>query len=415
MESVVKLNFFSYTLTMKCFNSAKKIVQTLQNSGFIAYFAGGWVRDYLLGKDPYDIDIATTATPDEIMNLFPKTIPVGINFSILIVVQDDEQHEVATFRAEEEHLDGRRPSKILHVSPEEDAKRRDFTINGMFYDPLTDTVYDYVGGKDDLKKGIIRAVGNPHIRFKEDRLRMIRACRYSARFFFPIEENTFQAILSHASELFPAVAIERVYDEFNKMTKDPHLFDALLLMHKCNLLEVIFKNLPLISYEKLYKKLHNLPKFPKNTYPSLYMYELFEKLSLEQKLNLCLNFKVSKAEMNFTQELNKWDNSMEYTDYQLAKLYANPLADRHLEIASIYKNDSAFATFHKKKQHLLSSHVKRLQANTLLVTAADLIALGMEKGKGLGNALQKAEELCINHNCSSKEEVIALLNLLQNP
>jgi len=247
---------------MNYYNAAKKIVETLSSKGFIAYFAGGWVRDHLLGRNADDIDIATNATVDEIMALFPKTIPVGINFSILIVVQDGVHAEVATFRKESDYEDGRRPNRIIHCGPEEDAKRRDFTINGMFFDPLTEKIYDFVGGKIDLEKKIIRAIGDPHHRFFEDRLRMIRACRYSARFGFPIEEQTQKAIISHASELFPAVAIERVYDEFKKMVREHHLFDGLLLMHKFGLLNVIFKGLPLLSHEKLEKKLKGLPQFP---------------------------------------------------------------------------------------------------------------------------------------------------------
>ena len=395
---------------MKCFKSAKKIVETLQNRGFIAYFAGGWVRDHLLGKHADDIDIATTATPEELIKLFPKTIPVGILFSILIVVQDDEQYEVATFRAEQDYLDGRRPSKIQHVSAEEDAKRRDFTINGMFYDPVTGLIYDYVGGREDLKRGIIRAVGNPHIRFKEDRLRMIRACRYSARYSFPIEENTFEAILYHAGELFPAVAIERVYAEFKKMLTDPHLFKAFLLMHQCKLLEVIFQGRNILSYEKLSTKFLNPPPFPVGTYPTIYMYELFEPLSLEAKLEICYLFKVSKEEIKFTQELEKWKDSMGYSNYQLVKLYAEPLADKFLVIASIYQNDPLFETFHKQKQHFLAAHTLRMKNNSPLVTSADLIQLGIKSGPALGIALKQAEELCANYNCSLKEEVILLLN-----
>jgi poly(A) polymerase len=396
---------------MKRFNTAKKIVEVLQNSGFTTYFAGGWVRDHLLLKEADDIDIATTATPFEVMALFPKTISVGVQFSILIVVEEEMEFEVATFRSEEGYLDGRRPSKIQHVSPEEDAKRRDFTINSLFYDPIKEIIYDFVGGKQDLEKGIIRAVGDPFLRFKEDRLRMIRACRYSARFCFPIEESTFQAIVCEAHTLFPSVAIERVYDEFKKMTKDPHLFKALLLMHKCSLLKVIFPHLPLISYEELEQKIAFLPKFPKGTYPTIYLYELFNPLSLDQKLALCLYLKVSKNEMKFTEELEKWKQSNAFSDYELVHLYAHPYSLNCFELAIMYRCFPHFEAFHREKMGALSQHIQRLKENTPLITATDLMALGMEKGKELGLALKKALILTINHNCLTKKEVLALMNL----
>ncbi len=394
---------------MNCYKAAKKIVETLSSKGFIAYFAGGWVRDHLLGRKADDIDIATNATVDQVMALFPKTIPVGINFSILIVVQDGIHAEVATFRKESDYEDGRRPGRIIHCGPEEDAKRRDFTINGMFYDPLTEKIYDFVGGKIDLEKKIIRAIGDPNHRFFEDRLRMIRACRYSARFGFPIEEQTQKAIIVHAPEIFPAVAIERVYDEFKKMTREHHLFDGLLLMHKFGLLKVIFKDFPLLSHEKLEKKLKALPQFPDETYPTIFLYELFDNLSLEKKLKLCKYLKVSNKELQCTEELEKWKSSLSASNYDLVHLYAQSESKLCQKIAAIYLQDISFLAFHKKKQAELNAHIDRLIAKTPLITSKDLMDLGMEPGIELGKALKRAEEICINYNLSSKQEVLQLL------
>jgi poly(A) polymerase len=394
---------------MKCYTLAKKIVTTLHNAGFTAYFAGGWVRDHLLAKDADDIDIATTATPDEIMGLFPKTIPVGINFSILIVVEDGVHFEVATFREDDLYHDGRRPSKITHATAIEDAKRRDFTINGMFFDPLTDTLYDYVHGKKDLENGIIRAIGDPHQRFKEDRLRMIRACRYSARFSFTIEENTKNAILIHAKELFPAVAIERVYDEFKKMTKDPHLFDALILMHEFGLLSVIFKELTFLPITELKKRIANTKEFPLETYPTIYLYQLFKDLSLKEKIAICKYFKVSNSEIKFTEELEKWKNWDKLSDFELANLYAHPLCKKFETIACIYSEDKNCKIFHKNKQEYLRFHIDCIKNNSPIVTSQDLINIGIAKGKELGIKLKLAEQIAVNKNLLSKEEIIALL------
>ena len=394
---------------MKCYNAAKKIVETLQGAGFTAYFAGGWVRDHLLGKEADDIDIATDAVPEQVMELFPKTIPVGIHFSIIIVVQDEVHCEVATFREESGYHDGRRPKTVRHTTAEEDAKRRDFTINGMFFDPVTETVYDFVDGKKDLARKVIRAIGDPHLRFQEDRLRMIRACRYSARFSFPIEEETAIAILAHASELFPAVAIERVYDEFKKMTRDPHLFEALLLLHKYTLLGVIFQGFPLLSYEKLEEKLRTPLPFPEHTYPMVYLFELLEEISLEKKIEICTHFRVSNKELEFAKELHKWEHSTHMTEVELVELYSFEQSKECEQIASIHQKNTSFEEFHKSKRAKLFAHVERSKANTPLVSASDLIERGYAPGKELGALLKRAKTLAIELDLSTKEEVLERL------
>ena len=145
--------------------TATRIVKKLASAGHIAYFAGGWVRDFLMHRSSDDIDIATSASVEEVAKLFPKTIPVGIAFGIIIVVEEGHQFEVATFRTDEPTLDGRRPQGIKPATPKEDAQRRDFTINGLFYDPLTDTLYDYVGGKADIEKVSLKQLAIPMIDF----------------------------------------------------------------------------------------------------------------------------------------------------------------------------------------------------------------------------------------------------------
>src|SRR3990167_3399243 len=147
---------------------ARFIIETLAKAGFVAYYAGGWVRDLLLNHPSDDIDIATNAPPETIQALFPHTVPIGIAFGIVLVIIDGHQYEVATFRQDLDYHDGRRPSRVEFTTAIHDAKRRDFTINGMFYDPLKDEILDYVNGRADLEKKVIRAIGNPHERIKED-------------------------------------------------------------------------------------------------------------------------------------------------------------------------------------------------------------------------------------------------------
>lgn len=156
------------------YHIAKLIVLKLHRAGFIAYFAGGWVRDYVMDHPSEDIDIATDATPAQIMDLFPHTVLVGLAFGVVIVVSDGHQFEVATFRKDLHYADGRHPQGIEMSTPREDALRRDFTINGMFYDPIEELIHDFVHGQDDIRQGIIRTIGDPYERFFEDRLRMLR-------------------------------------------------------------------------------------------------------------------------------------------------------------------------------------------------------------------------------------------------
>jgi poly(A) polymerase len=173
---------------------AISIVQALRRQGYEAYFAGGSVRDMLLGKMPQDYDIATSAHPEDVRRIFLDTVPVGAQFGVILVLIDGQPFEVATFRHDGPYLDGRRPSEVRYGSLEEDVRRRDFTINGMVYDPLADRVIDLVEGRRDLEERRIRAIGDAARRFQEDRLRMIRAVRFSAKLEFVIEDATFRAI-----------------------------------------------------------------------------------------------------------------------------------------------------------------------------------------------------------------------------
>src|ERR1039457_3219469 len=167
---------------------AKKIAERLQSAGFAAFWVGGCVRDFLLGREPQDFDIATDARPEQVEKLFKKTIPVGKKVGVIIIVEEGHQFQVATFRAEADYQDGRRPEKIIFANAEADALRRDFTVNRLFYDPLTEKIHDWVGGEKDLCAKIIRTIGSPEERFGEDHLRMLRAVRFAARLGFEIEQ-----------------------------------------------------------------------------------------------------------------------------------------------------------------------------------------------------------------------------------
>ena len=222
--------------------TARGIVAQLQEAGFAAFWVGGCVRDFLLGREPQDFDIATDARPEAVEKLFPKTIPVGKKFGVVIVVAGGHQFQVATFRAEADYQDGRRPEKVAFADAEADASRRDFTVNGLFYDPLTEKTHDWVGGEKDLRAKIIRTIGKPGERFGEDHLRMLRAVRFAAQLNFEIEAETFAAIQTLAPKI-KAISAERIRDELGKLFAPPHAARGLELLRAAGLLEHVLPEL----------------------------------------------------------------------------------------------------------------------------------------------------------------------------
>lgn len=200
--------------------TGKKIIENLHQAGFEAYFAGGCVRDRERGYSPKDFDIATSATPDQITHLFSKTVPIGAAFGVILVIENETPFEVATFRKEGGYQDGRHPNKVTFSSIEEDAKRRDFTVNGLYLDIRNNQVIDLVQGRQDLQNKIIRTIGDPEKRFLEDHLRMMRAIRFAVQLGFEIEAATYESIKKHAPKI-ALISSERIRDEFIKILTSP--------------------------------------------------------------------------------------------------------------------------------------------------------------------------------------------------
>lgn len=205
-------------------HSARRVVRRLREAGFVAYYAGGCVRDMALGKAPKDYDVATSATPEEVQSLFPRHVAVGAHFGVIMVLEDGHPFEVASFRADGVYIDGRRPESVRFTTAEEDAARRDFTINGMFFDPLGGVgggeLIDFVGGRADLEARVVRAIGDPVARFAEDRLRLLRAVRFAAVLGFRIEDATWKALCAAAPEIH-AVSPERIREELVRIFTHP--------------------------------------------------------------------------------------------------------------------------------------------------------------------------------------------------
>lgn len=219
--------------------AAMKVIEVLHDSGFQGLWAGGCVRDMLMGIEPQDFDIATDAHPEQVARLFRRTLLVGAQFGVVVVLIGNVQIEVATFRSEDCYTDGRRPDIVQFTDAREDALRRDFTINGMFYDPISEEVLDYVGGKDDLAKGLIRAIGDPDLRFSEDYLRMLRAIRFAARFGFIIDAGTWYAIVENRAKLY-RISTERISMELEKILVNVNRYKGMRLLADSGLLQSIF-------------------------------------------------------------------------------------------------------------------------------------------------------------------------------
>jgi len=218
---------------------ANLICDTLRNAEFQAFLVGGCVRDILLGREPADYDVATSATPDQVLKLFPDSVTVGAQFGVILVPRDGIKVEVATFRSDVGYTDGRHPDQVVYAStPEEDVKRRDFTINGLVMQHDTGKVLDYVDGQADLSAGIIRAIGEPDRRFAEDKLRMLRAVRFAARFGYEIEPGTFSAIRKHAREI-SQVSAERIREELTKLLTEGAARSGFELLDQSWLLPIV--------------------------------------------------------------------------------------------------------------------------------------------------------------------------------
>jgi poly(A) polymerase len=215
---------------------AKTIVSRLVAAGYPAYFVGGVVRDMIMGRSSSDIDIATGASPERISSLFEHTVPVGREFGVVLVVLEGDAFEVATFRSEGPYRDGRRPDWVAPADARADVMRRDFTLNGLLYDPLREEILDWVGGRKDIERKLVRSVGDPRKRFTEDKLRMLRAVRFASTLGFQLEDETGEVLRDMAIEI-QIVSSERIRDELVKMFAGPHPDRALLLLDAYQLLE----------------------------------------------------------------------------------------------------------------------------------------------------------------------------------
>ena len=270
--------------------AAIKVIRRLSGSGFQALLAGGCVRDMLLGQRAKDYDVATNAQPGDVIKLFKRTLKVGAQFGVVIVLFEGQQVEVATFRTETGYTDGRHPSVVKFANAAEDASRRDFTINGMFYDPLKEKVIDYVDGKTDLKKKLIRTIGKSEERFGEDYLRMLRAVRFSTQLGFAIEPQTWSAIRSNAKKI-TEISGERMAIELEAILVNPNRSTGTSMLAESGLAEAIFTG---FTGRRTEFAIDVLAQLPKKVDFALALASLFAGCSTEFALEKCRILKLSR-------------------------------------------------------------------------------------------------------------------------
>ncbi|SRR5579875_460289 len=439
---------------------AEKICRRLRNAGHQAYLVGGCVRDILLGREPADYDVATDATPERVQQLFPHSLAVGAQFGVIIVLDDDSeadspQVEVATFRADIGYSDGRHPDRVVYTgSAREDVQRRDFTINALLLDPATGDVLDYVGGRQDLTAGIIRAIGRAEDRFREDKLRMVRAVRFAARFRYAIEARTFAAISKSARDIHQ-VSPERLRDELTKLLTEgaarrgfelldetrllPELLPEVAAMkgvqqppqfhpegdvwvHTLRMIEQLPPGCsPTLAWGAL---LHDVGKPPTFTPPSgpdgRIRFDEHAEVGTRMAEEICRRFRFSRHETDQIAALVA--NHMRFKDATQMKpatlkrfVRLNDFSE-HLEL---HRLDCSSSHNHLENYEFVKTFLRETPPEQVrpprLISGDDLIALGLRPGPDFKTLLDAVEEAQLNGGLQTREQALQFVKARLSP
>ena len=403
---------------------ALDVVRRLRSAGHQAVWAGGCVRDQLLQLEPTDYDVATDAPPDKVQAIFGKrqTLAVGAAFGVVVVFarRRQAQVEVATFRQDAEYSDGRHPDSVSFSSDREDALRRDFTINGLFYDPISEQVIDYVGGEADLRLGIIRAIGEPWERFREDKLRMLRAVRFASTFGFEIDPPTLSAVQQHAQEL-NQVSAERIAAELRLMLVHPNRRVAVELLRESQLLSQVFPDLAVhdSGWRMIVQTLDHLAEddqtreWTERQWIATSLACLFRS-SADRIRDLCLRLRLSKEEYVSVQWLVDHEqaviNACELPWPQIQRILIQPLspqlvclADAGCLAATI---DRTGVDFCRQKLQLTAEQLNP----TPLITGDDLVAHGFKPSPAFRDILEAVRDAQLTGKLRSREAAMQFVD-----
>jgi poly(A) polymerase len=426
-------------------SSARRIVSRLQEAGYEAMYAGGCVRDMLRGVPPHDYDIATSARPETVQSLFRRTVAVGAHFGVISVLVDHAEFQVATFRSDGIYADGRHPESVHFSSAREDALRRDFTVNGLFYDPVSAQLQDYVGGRADLKSRILRAIGDPEARFAEDRLRMLRAVRFATVLGFEIEPATWAAVQKHAPSIVE-VSAERIRDELLKTLHAPERVRGLDLLDQSGLLRQILPEMEALKGCEqppqfhpegdvwthvrlmlgflpaevstpllLAVLLHDIAKpatFSLDPAEGRIRFNGHDKLGAEMAGEILTRMRLSKREIEATVECIA--QHMAFKDVQqmrvsrLKRFLARPTMPDELVL---HRVDCAASNQDFSNYEFLSRKIEEFSKEPLipppLVTGRDLLALGLEAGPRFKEILDHVQSRQLEGLLETREGALA--------
>jgi poly(A) polymerase len=392
-------------------------VQKLREAGHVGVFAGGCVRDMLLGKEPKDYDVATDATPDQVKRIFPKARKVGAQFGVMLLRKYGQDVEVATFRTDSDYADGRHPERVEFRSREEDARRRDFTINGMFYDPVAEQVIDDVGGQEDLKNRMVRTIGPPEERLAEDHLRMLRAVRFAAKLDFTIEAATLAAIKQHAHKL-PAISAERIYMEFQQIITDPSRARAWSLLLETGLRAHLSPEWPADERADALagKRLAALPPFPIDE--SLALAAMLPTGAAKLASAICHSLRVS----------NRLREAVVWLVASLGEIQADRISEpadlkmlmAHTEWPNLLHLFQADEIAHQRGSGRYDALVARADAvppdeitPPPLLDGKDLLEMGIPEGPDLGRILRAVYRAQLNGAIRTRKEAVAQVRKLR--
>jgi putative nucleotidyltransferase with HDIG domain len=440
MAAVFKLKPFPSEL----FETAKSIVERLRTSGYRAFFVGGCVRDTLMETPPKEYDIATDAKPEEIMGIFSNTVPIGASFGVVLVLEDNYKFEVATFRQDKSYSDGRHPDGVIYTSSErEDVIRRDFTINGILCDPIMEEAIDYVGGMEDIKEGTIRTIGSPYERFNEDKLRMMRAVRFGARFNYEIEGETLQAIKKLSPEI-SHVSAERIRDEIVKIIsqKNPGLgltllretgllFHILLeidrmqgvpqppefhpegdvFVHTCLVLDKLFeitKGEPSLDLS-VGALLHDVGKPDTFTVEDRIRFNGHDRVGAEMAVKICRRLRFSNKEIErieaLVREHLKFKDVFNMKESTLKRFIGMPYFEDHLtlHLADCLASHGSIEVHDFVRKKLEEFKEEEIKPKPIL-SGYDLIDMGYQPGPIFSEILDYLEEAQLEGNVKNREE-----------
>jgi poly(A) polymerase len=399
---------------------ALEVVRRLRGADFEAYWAGGCVRDGLLGREPKDYDVATSATPDQIRTLFGRrrTLPLGAAFGVITILGPPQAGpvEVATFRQDATYSDGRHPDSVRFSSAQEDAQRRDFTVNGLFYDPVADQVIDYVGGRQDIDRRVIRAVGDPLQRFTEDKLRMLRAVRFSAAYEFSLEPKTFEAIRRMAPEI-NVVSPERISMEMQRILVDQNRASGMRLLRHTELAAVILPEVVANDEQpgpEFERTMQVIDRFDHPEFPLVLAALLHNRVDAADAEKVCLRWRLSNRQTDRVIWLvenhlalegirNKpWSESQKLLVSEgIDDLLA--LSEAECRVAGVETPDIDWC------RSQLERSAQELNPPPLL-TGTDLISHGVEPGPNYAILLQRVRDAQLDEEIGTRQEALALVD-----